>query len=151
MLVKDVMSRKVRSITPETTIAEVMSMMRFYHCDGLPVAVNNKLVGYIEHKDVIEAFFPDTDSDSSDGSDKFDIERIRNGNGSIARETVQEIMNKSKKSITPLTHINEVISMMLEDNVCHLAVTEGDRLVGTVGFDDINKAILSLASTKVAA
>ena len=58
---------------------------------------------------------------------------------------------KNKKSISPLTHINEVISMMLEDNVCHLAVTEGDRLVGTVGFDDINKATLSLASTKVAA
>lgn len=149
MLVKDVMSRKVRSITPETTIAEVMSMMRFYHCDGLPVAVNNKLVGYIEHKDVIEAFFPETGS--SDSTEKFDIDRIRKGNGSIARETVQEIMNKNKKSISPLTHINEVISMMLEDNVCHLAVTEGDRLVGTVGFDDINKAILSLASTKVAA
>ena len=149
MLVKDVMSRKVRSITPETTIAEVMSMMRFYHCDGLPVAVNNKLVGYVEHKDLIEAFFAETGASKS--AEKFDIEKIRNGNGSIAKETVQGIMNINKAPVSPLMHINEVISMMLEDNVCQLAVTEGDRLVGTVGFDEINKAILSLASTKVAA
>ena len=149
MLVKDVMSRKVRSITPQTTIAEVMSMMRFYHCDGLPVAVNNELVGYIEHKDLIEAFFAETAG--SESANKFDIEKIRNGNGSIAKQAVQGIMNISKTPVSPLMHINEVISMMIEDNVCQLAVTEGNRLVGTIGFDEINKAILSLASTKVAA
>ena len=56
---------------------------------------------------------------------------------------VENIMSKAAKSVILETSLAEAMSIMQEYQVCSLA--------GLKSYDDINKAILGLTSTKVAA
>jgi signal-transduction protein with cAMP-binding, CBS, and nucleotidyltransferase domain len=57
----------------------------------------------------------------------------------------------SNRAVMPSVPIIEAMSIMLKDRVRSLAVTDNGRLVGQIGYDDVNKAILDLTSTKLAA
>lgn len=43
------------------------------------------------------------------------------------------------------------MKIMLKQHIDRLAVTEDGKLAGIISLDDVNKAILGLTSTKVAA
>ena len=64
---------------------------------------------------------------------------------------VDDIMRKSTKSVMPETSLAEAMSIMQENQLCSLPVSEINKRVGSISLDDINKAILGLTSTKVAA
>ena len=134
---------------PETSIAEAMSLMRFHQVDSLPVTINKALVGFVQLRDVLAMFFPvkfncaeDVDSDTS---------RLQSKYAPIVRVEVKQVMDSSRRSVSPLVTVNKAMSIMLEEHACRLAVTEGGKLVGLISFDDVNKAILGLTGTKVAA
>lgn len=149
MFVKDVMSASPKSVTPETSIAEAMSMMRFYQCDGLPVVVDMELVGFVQLRDVLAMFFTE-DQDRLKVDSEFDLRRLQNMYAPIVRATVKQVMDKST-AVSVKTTVNQAINIMLNEQTSRLAVTEDNRLVGVISFDDVNKTILGLTSTRVAA
>ncbi len=57
MQVKDIMSASVKTVSPTTPIAEVVSLMCLYRYSGLPVVDNDKLVGMLSLGDVHKAVF----------------------------------------------------------------------------------------------
>ncbi len=57
MQVKDIMSASVKTVSPATPIAEVVSLMCLYRYSGLPVVDNGKLVGMLSLGDVHKAVF----------------------------------------------------------------------------------------------
>jgi len=150
MLVKDVMSKNRRSIMPDTSIAEAMSMMRFYQCDVLPVAVDKELVGFVQLRDLLAMFFEEKLDYLNHDSD-FDLRRVQNNYAPLIRVSVKQVMVDTKKSISVLASVNEAMNIMFDDQISSMAVTDGNKLVGMINFDDVNKAILKLTSTKVAA
>jgi len=135
---------------PETSVAEAMSMMRFYQCDGLPVAVDKELVGFVQLRDVLAMFFAEKLDKLKHDSD-FDLRRVQNKYAPLIRVSVKRVMDNTKRSVSALTPVNEAMNIMLDEHISSLAVTEGNKLVGMISFDDVNKAILRLTSTKVAA
>ncbi|MBT9173197.1 MAG: Inosine-5'-monophosphate dehydrogenase [Syntrophomonadaceae bacterium] len=54
--VKDVMAKKVVTISPETPIDEAAKLMREHRLGGLPVVSNGMLVGIITETDIFTAF-----------------------------------------------------------------------------------------------
>lgn len=56
MQVKDVMTREVVTVTPDTTIEEAAVLMRDNVVSGLPVLENGKLVGIITETNIFDAF-----------------------------------------------------------------------------------------------
>mgnify|MGYP002635029243 CR=1 FL=1 len=62
MLVEDVMSRSLKTVNPDTPLAEVVSMMCLYRLSGIPVVEDdNKLVGFISERDVLSTEKHDED------------------------------------------------------------------------------------------
>ena len=60
MLVKEIMTRGVKTITPETRLQEVASLMCLNRFSGLPVVgENNELLGILAERDVLRYLFPD--------------------------------------------------------------------------------------------
>ncbi len=57
MQVKDIMSASVKTVSPATPIAEVVSLMCLYRYSGLPVVDNGKLVGMLSLGDVHKTVF----------------------------------------------------------------------------------------------
>jgi CBS domain-containing protein len=49
----DIMSREVKSCSPETTVAEAVKMMLEHHINALPVAEGNTLRGIVTSRDVM--------------------------------------------------------------------------------------------------
>ena len=149
MLVKDIMSKNLRSVMPETSIAEAMSLMRFHQVDCLPVTINKEYVGFVQLSDVLAMFFPE----KFNCAEELDIDtsRLQNKYAPIVRVEVKQVMDSSRRTVSPLVTVNEAMSIMLEEDACRLAVTESGKLVGLISFDDINKSILGLIGIKVAA
>ncbi|NLZ38162.1 MAG: CBS domain-containing protein [Firmicutes bacterium] len=54
--VKDVMAKKVYSVTPDTTIDEAAALMREHRIGGLPVVEDGRVVGMITETDIFTAF-----------------------------------------------------------------------------------------------
>ncbi len=58
LLVGDIMRQDLRSASPESTVGEAVSTMIEHHISGLPVLVNNTLVGVITKTDIIKLLAP---------------------------------------------------------------------------------------------
>lgn len=56
MQVKDVMTKDVVTVTPDTTVEEAAVLMRDHVVSGLPVVENGKLVGIITETNIFDAF-----------------------------------------------------------------------------------------------
>jgi acetoin utilization protein AcuB len=149
MLVKDIMSKSLRSVMPETSIAEAMTLMRFHQVDGLPVTINKEYAGFVQLSDMLTMFFPEKLNCAEDLD--IDASRLQYKYAPIVRVEVKQVMNSSRRSVSPQVTVNEAMSIMLEEDACRLAVTESGKLVGLISFDDINKSILGLIGINVAA
>ena len=55
----------------------------------------------------------------------------------IEQKPVSEIMSKNVVSASPETTTDEAISLMVENQIRHLAVLEKDRLIGVISMRDI--------------
>ena len=143
------MNKAVRSVMPETSLAEAMSLMRIYHADGLPVTVDKLFVGHVWMEDIL-AFFSN-EQEIAGKKVCMDMDCLLTRYAPLMRIDVKRVMAVTNRAVLPTMSINEAMLIMLKDRVCSLAVTERARLVGQVDYEDVNKAILALSSTKVAA
>ncbi len=135
---------------PETSIAEAMLLMRFYQIDGLPVVINRKLVGFVQLCDLLTIFFPENTHNQKRESG-FEMRRLQSRYAPIARATVKRFMKTKIRTATPDMSVNEAMEMMLDEPGRRLAVTESGKLIGMISFDDVNKTIPGITSTRVAA
>ncbi|MES9971238.1 MAG: CBS domain-containing protein, partial [Candidatus Thiodiazotropha sp.] len=58
MLVSEIMTRTPKTVTPDTKLLEVVSLMCLFRYSGLPVVEGEKLIGIIAEKDVLHRMFP---------------------------------------------------------------------------------------------
>lgn len=149
ILVKDIMNEPVRPLMPETSLAEAMSLMRIYDADGLPVTIDKEFIGYVWLKDILALFF--SGQELAGEVEAMDMYLLHSQYAPIMRADVKRVITVTGKAVSPSTPVHEAMSMMLKDRVCSLAVTEHSKLVGLLDYDDANKAVMGLASTKVAA
>jgi len=112
MLVKDIMSSDVRTVTPETKLLEVVSLMTLYRYSGLPVVEDNKLVGFIAEKDVLSELFPSVEDAMQDGIANIDfIEKAREYK-TIMTKPVSSLMTKGVKTVdTEMPILKAAITM----------------------------------------
>jgi predicted transcriptional regulator len=58
MLVKDIMTTNLRTVTSDKKLGEVVSLMCIYRYSGIPVVDDGKLVGTVSESDVLGKMFP---------------------------------------------------------------------------------------------
>lgn len=141
MLVKDIMTSSVRSVTPETKLIEVVSLMTLYRYSGLPVVENDNLVGFIAEKDVLSQLFPSLEDAMQEGIANIDFLQKAREYKDIMNKTVADLMTRGVKTVDPEMPILKAAILMTNNRFRRIPVATDDRLVGMLSLGDVHKAI----------
>ncbi len=145
---RDIMTRNVISVEKDTPVAELARILTSNNISGVPVLNNaGKVVAVATESDLIDQskklHIPTviTILDSVfylESPDKMEAEMKK-----MAATRVAEICSAAPKTVTPDTGLDEIATIMDEDNVHTLPVIENDKLVGIIGKKDIIKTLIN--------
>ena len=147
MLVRDVMTHGARSVTEDTPIQEVASLMCLYRYSGLPVVEGEKLIGFIAEKDVLAQLFPSIE-DAMEGMATIDLKEKAKEYKSIMNRKVGDLMTRGAKTVAPDMPVLKAAIIMANNRFRRIPVAEGDKLVGMLSLGDIHKAIFHQSLTQ---
>jgi CBS-domain-containing membrane protein len=148
--VKDIMTREVKTVSPETEITQAAKLLLSERINGVPV-VNKigKLVGILCQSDLIaqqksipipslftllDGYVPLTLLNRLDR----EVEKI------VATK-VDNAMTPDPITVNSETDIEKVAGLMVEKNYHTLPVVDGGKLVGIVGKEDVLRTLLTEA------
>ncbi len=140
MLVKDVMSCSAKTVTPDTKLVEVTSLMCLYRYSGLPVVEDGHLVGIIAEKDVLHRLFPSLD-ELMEGMATIDLDKMMNQYKDVLSLDVRDVMTRNPLSVAPDMHVLRAATVMVRHKFRRIPVADGDMLVGMLSLGDVHKAI----------
>lgn len=144
---RDIMTREVITVAPETEVADIAKLLLEKHLNGVPVVdETGAIVGIVCQSDLIAeqkklplpSFFTLLDSFipiSSTTKAEKEVQKI-------TAMKAADAMTPDPVTIDPETGIDEIASIMVNRNYHTLPVTEGGRLVGIVGKEDILRTLL---------
>ena len=145
--VKDIMTRKVKTVSPETEIAQAAKLLLSERINGVPVVNNTgEVVGILCQSDLIaqqksipipslftllDGYIPLTL-----------LSRLDKEVEKIAATKVDHAMTPDPTTVNSDTDIEKVAALMVEKNYHTLPVVDDGKLVGIVGKEDILKTLL---------
>ena len=142
MLVSDIMTKTPRTVSPDTKLQEVASIMCLYRIPALPVVdEDGKLVGNISEMDLLKNLLP-TMEDIMAGEAAMEIDRMRTNYSDSVEIRVSEMMNKDPVSVSPDQHVLKATAKMTSHRFRRIpVVTDDGKLVGVMSLGDVHKAI----------
>ena len=140
MLVKDIMTTNIRTVTSDKKLGEVVSLMCIYRYSGIPVVDDGKLVGTVSESDVLGKMFPKLE-DLMDSMSTVNYDDQVDQYSEVVNVSVKEVMTPAVVTIKPDMHILQAASMMVGRKFRRIPVAVGDELVGMVSMGDVHKAI----------
>jgi CBS domain-containing protein len=142
MLVSDIMTSKPKTVTPDTSLQEVASIMCLYRIPALPVIdEQGKLVGNISEMDLLKNLLP-TMEDIVAGEAVLEIERMTPNYSASMAKRVSDFMTKNPISVSPEHHVLKATAKMTSHRFRRIPVADKDGyLVGVMSLGDVHKAI----------
>lgn len=131
--VRDIIRKKgseIWSIAPDATVYDAMQMMAERGVGALLVMADNQVTGILSERDCIR---------------KVDLE------GHTSRATkVREIMTSEVISVKVTEKLEECMAAMIEKNIRHLPVYEGEQLLGLISVRDVLKEVVEVQKDLIA-
>jgi CBS domain-containing protein len=148
MRADQIMTRKVITVGPDTSVIEAAKTMLQHHVGGLPVVDRaGKLVGMVSDGDFIRRAEIGTERRRGRWL------RLAVGSSRIASDFVRahgrkvgDIMTPDPVTVTEDSPIEDVVQVMEINNIKRLPVVRGDRLVGIITHSDFVQTIANLAA-----
>ena len=145
--VKDIMTREVKTVSPETEIAQAAKLLLSERINGVPVVnKSGEVVGILCQSDLIaqqksipipslftllDGYIPLTL-----------LSRLDKEVEKIAATKVNHAMTPDPTTVNSDTDIDKVAALMVEKNYHTLPVVDDGKLVGIVGKEDVLKTLL---------
>jgi len=139
MLIRDLMTRDVVTVRPDTPIFEARALMLKEHIRHLLVTENDRLTGIVTDRD-IRLNLPSPATSLS----------VWEVNYLLARLTVGQVMTRNVVSIAPDRDPREAAGLLLEHKIGALPVLDGDRLAGIVTETDVLRAYAQTGASPAA-
>lgn len=141
MQVREIMSSSVKTVSPDTKLVEVASLMCLYRYSGLPVVDDdNNLLGIIAEKDLLHKLFPSLD-DLMEGFASIDLDEMMGQYKSVLTMKVSDVMTKGVKTVPPEMHILRAATVMVRHRFRRIPVAEDGCVIGMLSLGDVHKAI----------
>jgi CBS domain-containing protein len=123
------MTRSVRSILPETTVADLYRLFATDDFESYPVVRGDALVGVVSKLDALKVF-----AFSQDHM----LPQYKEGMAT----TVDEIMTGAVVAVDPETKLQRVLELMVKHRLKSLPVVDQSRnLVGIIAREDVMRAM----------
>lgn len=144
---KDIMTKNVITVTPDTEITQAAKLLLENHFNGLPVVdESGKLIGIICQDDLIVqqkrlplpslfTFFDGLIPLTSYRSLEKEVEKI-------VAATVSQAMTTDPITIDPDASLEDIATLMVNNNIHTLPVLDRDRLVGVIGKEDVLRTLM---------
>ncbi|CAK0760521.1 Signal transduction protein [Gammaproteobacteria bacterium] len=143
MKVEDVMTRWVKTVSPDARLNEVAASMCLHRIPSLPVVEDtDRLVGIIAESDILRHLFPTLDIVISDGLDKMDFEAMEDDYHNLNKLKVSDLMNRKVFVVRPDMPVLKATSVMVHHKLRRIPVAEDRRLKGILSLGDVHKALL---------
>lgn len=147
----DVMTSRVVTVRPETTVKEIAALMVAHHISGLPVVrEGGDLVGIVTEADLLQ----------KEQGPQPPLGRLRHAIGSLIQRravrrslratlgnmkkaeglTAAELMSAPVITVEETTPLHEIASMMVDAQVNRVPVLRAGRVIGIVSRADIMRA-----------
>lgn len=148
MRAHQIMTRKVTTVTQETSVVEAANLMLKHHVSGLPVVdPAGKPVGIISEGDFLRRSEIGTQRKRSRwlryllGYDRSAEDYVRERGRKVA-----EIMTPSPVTVTEDTTLPEIVTLMERNRVKRVPVVRHGKLIGIVTRSNLLQAVASLAA-----
>jgi CBS domain-containing protein len=147
-LVQDIMTTEVITLTPDTEITRAARILLDNRINGAPVVDDSgSLVGILCQSDLIvqqkklpiPTIFTFLESLIQLASSKHIEKQVRK----IAAIAVSDAMTPDPVTVSPATELETVAALMVDKNLHTLPVTDGAKLVGIIGKEDILRTLLA--------
>jgi CBS domain-containing protein len=143
---KDIMTRNVIAITPDTTVEKLAKLLTEHRISGMPVLdENGKLVGIVTENDLIsqnKRLHIPTVVTIFDAIIYLESpKRLEEEMKKMIGTKVGDICTKKVITIAEDTPLPEIATIMSEKKIHLLPVMRGEELVGIVGKADLVKAM----------
>jgi CBS domain-containing protein len=116
--VRDVMTERPRSVTPDTTVDQVAELMEAEDVGVIPIVEGDRLIGVVTDRDIVLRA----------------VARRKDPRGMPARE----VASQDLVTVEPDTSLSDALQLMASYQVRRLPVVEdGERLVGVVSQADV--------------
>jgi acetoin utilization protein AcuB len=122
MLVGQIMSAKIVTISPNRQVGQALKLMQKHEIRHLPVMEKDRMVGWITSRDLREILLASM------------LEEIKVG----------DVMVQAPLSVTPDTEVEEAARLIHEHKIGGMPVMEGDRLVGVITMQDLVAAFIAM-------
>jgi acetoin utilization protein AcuB len=122
MLVGQIMSQKIVTISPDKRVGQALKLMQKYQIRHLPVIERGRMVGWITSRDLREVLLASM------------LEEIKVG----------DVMVQAPISVTPDTDVEEAARLIHEHRIGGMPVMEGDKLMGVITMLDLISAFISM-------
>jgi len=140
MKVSEIMTTGVRTASADTPIKDIANTMCFNNISGLPIVdENNKIVGIVSEKDLLQRMFPDMATIATEGRPNF--EEMEKGYADTLQLVASDIMTTAVSSVTTDMPIMKAASLMCINKIRRIPVTQDDVVVGIISIGDVHKAI----------
>jgi len=127
--VENNMTRKVRSVAPETTVADLYRLFTADEFDAYPVTRGDALVGMVSRLDALKVFGL---------SEDHILPRHEEGMAT----TVDEIMTSDVIAVDGETKLQRVLELMVSQRMKSLPVVDRRHiLIGIIAREDVMKAM----------
>jgi CBS domain-containing protein len=144
---RDIMTKNVVTVTPDTEITQAAKLLLENHFNGLPVVdESGKLIGIICQDDLIVqqkrlplpslfTFFDGLIPLTSYRSLEKEVEKI-------VATTVSQAMTTDPITTDPDASLEDIATLMVNNNIHTLPVLDCDRLVGVIGKEDVLRTLM---------
>lgn len=133
--IKTIMSKKVQSVRPDTSLDTAVELLMTKDISHLPVTQEGKLVGMLSKTDVVREHF-------LNGNDGEVDEAVESGYQLESGRVVSDLMAKRVRTLSSDASVAEAAAAMSRFRVHGLPVVDGERLVGFVSTLDITRWVV---------
>ena len=134
MKVKELMSTKLTTVSPNDKLDRVFFLYNFENLRHLPVLEKNKLVGIISDRDLKKIL----------GPKKTFVEKPDGTSVRLSTRRVKNIMRRNVTTIEPEQRAADAAAIMAKKKIGALPVVHKNKLVGIISATDILKAFVKL-------
>ncbi|MBI3955932.1 CBS domain-containing protein [Candidatus Gottesmanbacteria bacterium] len=144
MVVGDVMSKKVTTVKPDTSLRELWKTIFTRKVNAVPVVdAKGTMLGIITKDDILRLLYPNYEDLMEGLFSSYDFEEMENRIHELNAKKARDLMCKRVIYTREDTPIMRALSRMISKNVNQLPVLSRttDKLVGIVAKGDIFRAL----------
>ncbi len=140
MIVRDVMTKNVTTVSPDAAIKEVATQMCLNRISGMPVVdAEGAIVGIISEKDIFRHLFDNLEQVI--GAGRPQLKDLKEHYAGVIGLRASDVMTAQVESVDPEMPVLTAAAMMWWHQFRRYPVVEGGKLVGIISMGDVHRAV----------